>query len=77
MVVVCQSGATFMQIELEIWPESMVTTMLRNTGRYFSMQHHSHMIAPKFILQQDNDPKHTAKVIKSYLEHKEEQALII
>lgn len=25
------------------------------------------MIGPKFILQQDNDPKHTAKVIKNYL----------
>lgn len=26
------------------------------------------MIGPKFVLRQDNDPKHTAKVIKNYLQ---------
>ena len=34
------------------------------------------MIGPKFILQQDNDPKHTAKVIKNYLQCKEEQEVL-
>lgn len=30
-----------------------------------------HTIGPRFILQQDKDPKHTAKVIQSYLWRKE------
>ena len=30
----------------------------------------------KFILQQDNDPKHTANVMKNYLQHKEEQGVL-
>ena len=34
------------------------------------------MIGPKFILQQDNDPKHTANVIKKYLQRKEEQEVL-
>ncbi|KAK6473362.1 extracellular calcium-sensing receptor-like [Huso huso] len=35
-----------------------------------------HLIGPKFILQHDNDPRHTAKVIKNYLQHKEEQGVL-
>ncbi|MBN3274473.1 TCB2 transposase, partial [Polyodon spathula] len=35
-----------------------------------------HLIGPKFILQHDNDPKHTAKVIKNYLQRKEEQGVL-
>lgn len=31
------------------------------------------VIGPKFTLQQDNDPKHTANVIENYLQRKEEQ----
>ena len=34
------------------------------------------LIGPKFILQQDNDPKHTANVIKNYLQRKEEQEVL-
>ena len=34
------------------------------------------MIGTKFILQQDNDPKHTANVIKNYLQRKEEQEVL-
>lgn len=34
------------------------------------------MIGPKFILQHDNDPKHTANVIKNYLQRKEEQEVL-
>jgi len=35
-----------------------------------------HLIGPIFILQHDNDPKHTAKVIKNYLQRKEEQGVL-
>lgn len=34
------------------------------------------MIGPKFILQQDNDPEHTAKVIQNYLQRKEVQEVL-
>ena len=34
------------------------------------------MIGTKFILQQDNDPKHTANVIKNYLQHTEQQEVL-
>ena len=34
------------------------------------------MIGTKLILQQDNDPKHTANVIKNYLQRKEEQEVL-
>ena len=34
------------------------------------------MIGSKCILQQDNDPKHTASVIKKYLQRKEEQEVL-
>lgn len=34
------------------------------------------MIGPKFILRQNNDPKHTANVIKNYFHHKEEQEVL-
>ena len=34
------------------------------------------MMGTKFILQQDNDPKHTANVIKNYLQRKEEQEVL-
>ena len=35
-----------------------------------------HLIGPKVILQHDKDPKHTAKVIKNYLQRKEEQGVL-
>ncbi|MBN3305941.1 BT2A1 protein, partial [Amia calva] len=35
-----------------------------------------HLIGPKFILLHDNDPKHTATVIKNYLQRKEEQGVL-
>lgn len=34
------------------------------------------MISPKFILLQDNDPKHTSKTIKNYLQSKGEQEVL-
>ena len=34
------------------------------------------MIGTKFILQQDKHPKHTANVIKNYLQPKEEQEVL-
>lgn len=34
------------------------------------------LIGSKRILQQDSRPKHTAKVIKNYLQHKEEQGVL-
>ncbi len=34
------------------------------------------LIGSKFVLQQDNDPKHTANVIKNYLKRKEEQGVL-
>ena len=34
------------------------------------------MIGTKCILQQDNDPKHTANVIKFYLQRTEEQEVL-
>ena len=34
------------------------------------------MIDPKFILQQDNEPKHSAKVTKNHLQRKEEQEVL-
>ena len=34
------------------------------------------LICPKFILQHDNDPKHTARVIKNYLQQQEEQGVL-
>ena len=33
-------------------------------------------MAPKFILQQDDDSKHTARVIKNYLQRKEDQEVL-
>ena len=51
--------------------------LLRHTGRYlFIMPSGRHLIGPKFILQQDNDPKHTANVIQNYLQRKEEQGVL-
>ena len=35
-----------------------------------------HVIGPKFILQQDNTPKHTANVMKNYLQRQEEQGVL-
>ena len=77
--VPCKFGAAFQQMELEIWSGLMVSSILRNTGRYLSiMQIPSgrHMIGPKCILQQDNYPKHTANVIKNYLHRREEQEVL-
>lgn len=34
------------------------------------------MIGPKFILQQDNNPKYTATVIKNYPQCSEEQEVL-
>lgn len=34
------------------------------------------MIGPKFIGQQDSDPKHTAKVTENYLQRKEEREVL-
>ncbi len=34
------------------------------------------LIGSKFILQQDNDPKHTTSVIKNYLQRKEEEEVL-
>lgn len=34
------------------------------------------MIGLKFILRQNNDPKHTANVNKNYFHHKEEQEVL-
>ncbi len=34
------------------------------------------LLGSKFILEQDNDPKHTANFIKNYLKHKEEQGVL-
>ena len=33
-------------------------------------------MSPKCILQHDNDPKHTARVIKNYLQQQEEQGVL-
>ena len=45
--------------------------------RFFSiLQYHLHLIGPKFILLHDNDPKHTARVIKNYLHRQEEQGVL-
>lgn len=46
--------------------------MLRSTGIYLSIIPY-HQGVPKFILQHDNDPKHTMKVIKNNIQRKEEQ----
>lgn len=35
------------------------------------------MIDPEFILQQENDPKYTAKVIKNHLQHKELKEVLV
>ena len=35
-----------------------------------------HLIGPKFILQFDNDPKHTAKVIKNNLQRIEDERVL-
>ena len=34
------------------------------------------VVGPKCILQQDKDPKHTANVMKNYLQCKEEQGVL-
>ena len=42
-------------------------------GSYLSIPSGRRMIGPKCILQQDNNPKHTANVINNYLQCKEDQ----
>src|SRR4029434_6967919 len=75
--VPCKFGAAFLQVELEIWSGLMVSSMLRNTGRYLhAIPSGSRMIGTKCILQQYNNPKHTANVIKNYLQRKEEQKVL-
>ena len=34
------------------------------------------LIGERFVFQQDNDPKHTAKVVKQYLNEKQEEGLL-
>ena len=34
------------------------------------------LIGERFVFQQDNDPKHTAKVVKQYLNEKQEEGLM-
>ncbi|KAK1800821.1 hypothetical protein P4O66_006005, partial [Electrophorus voltai] len=43
---------------------------------HHAIQSGRRIIGPKFILQQNNDPKHTASVIKNYLHLKEEQEVL-
>lgn len=52
-----------------------MSSVLRNTGRYLSTIK-SHQGGPRFILQQDNDPKHTAKVSKNHLQCRKEQEVL-
>lgn len=70
--VQCKFRAAFLQMKWGIWSEFMVFSMLRSTGIYLSIIPY-HQGVPKFILQHDNDPKHTMKVIKNNIQRKEEQ----
>ena len=45
------------------------------------LQHHAvpsglRLVAHKFVLQQDNDPKHSAKLCQGYLDKKEEEGVL-
>jgi hypothetical protein len=63
-----------------VWDLVRINGLLNAENYRQILIHHAissgrHLIGPEFILQHDNDPKHTAKVIKNY-QHKEEQGVL-
>jgi hypothetical protein len=58
-----------------------VQGILNKNGYHLILQKHTipsgtRLIGPKFILQQDNDPKHTSLLCKHYLENKEKANIL-
>lgn len=71
---VCRSHRSMVEVPCIFGAGLVLSSLLRHTGRYLPCS--TTMISLKFILQKGNDPKHISKVIKNYLQCKEEHKVL-
>ena len=74
-VCVCVCGGAFANCKVE--DLRRVKGKLNQINNYSKLQHHmipsgTQLVDQRFVLMQDNDPKHTSKLCQRYIKSKEE-----
>ena len=76
----CYGVRDFCQL-YKVGDSHQVNDKFHQTGYHSILQHHAilsgtRLVGQRFILMQDNNPKHTSKLCQRYIKNKEEQLVL-